>query len=222
MDLDDLKQSWQAYDRKLDAALTLNARLLRTTLVGRAETAVGRLRRLVAVELAGALAALVWLISFTAGHVADARFAGMGAMLGLCALGLAVTAGWQLAALGELDYGGPVLEIQARLEAIRLRRLRDTQLALALGPLIWVPVLIVGMKGVLGVDAYALFSHAWIAANVVFGVAVLAAAWWASRRYAGRVDGSLRLRRLMHSLAGHNVNRAIRHLDELRSFGEGA
>ncbi len=220
MDLDEMKLSWQAHDQKLDAALRLNGHLLRTTVLGRAETAVGRLTRMLWVELAGALAGLVWMGSFVAEHVAEARFAAPGAALALCALALVITAVGQLAAVGELDYGQPVLRIQERLEAIRVRRTRDTQLALVVGPLLWVPALIVGMKSLLGVDAYVLFSHAWIAANVVFGLVVLAGAWWAARRYADRLESSPRVQRLMRDLAGHNVNRALGSLDELRRFGQ--
>lgn len=219
MDLDEMKQSWQAHDQKLEAVLSLNTHLLRTTVLGRAETAVGRLSRMLWVELSAALAGLVWMGSFVAAHVEEPRFAAPGIALALCALALVLTAGRQLAAVGELDYGQPVLRIQERLEAIRVRRTRDTQLALVLGPLLWVPALIVGLESTLDVDAYALFSHAWILANVLFGLAVLAGALWASRRYADRVDGSPRLQRLMRDLAGHNVNRAIGSLDELRRFG---
>jgi hypothetical protein len=220
MDLDELKQAWQAQDRKLDATLQLNAHLLRTTLLGRAETAVGRLTRLVAVELAGALAAFVWLVSFTVQHAGEARFAAPAVAMGLCALGLAITSGWQLAAVREIDYGQPVLEIQQRLETIRLRRLRDTQLALVLGPLLWVPVLIVVVKGALGVDLYALVSQGWILSNVLFGMAVLMGAVWASRRYADRIGRSPRLQRLARSLAGHSVNQAVGFVEELRRFGQ--
>ncbi|HYW12435.1 MAG TPA: hypothetical protein VE871_10760 [Longimicrobium sp.] len=219
MELDEMKQSWQAYDRKLDASLELNAHLLRITMLGRAQTAVGRLSWLLAVELLGALAALVWLVSFTVRHAGEARFAVPGAMLGLCALALAITAGRQFAVLRELDYGQPVLAIQSRLEALRLERLRGTLVALVLGPLLWVPALIVLVKGVLGVDAYVLFSQAWILANVLFGGAVLAGAVWASRRYADRMERSPRLQRLMRDLAGHNVNHAIGFVEELRRFG---
>src|SRR5688572_5087769 len=127
MDLDDLAQAWQAHDRKLDATLRLNAHLLRTTLLGRAETAVGRLTRLLAVELLAAVAALLWIVSFTTRHAGELRFAAPAAAMGLCGLGLAVTAAWQLAALREVDYGQPVLDIQRRLETIRIRRMRDTQ-----------------------------------------------------------------------------------------------
>lgn len=220
MDLDEMKQSWQAYDRKLEASLQLNARLLRTTLLGRAETAVGRLTRLLWVELVAALAGLIWLGAFVARHVTDARFAVPGAALGLCALALVITAGRQLAVLGQLDYGQPVLDIQARLEALRIRRMRDTQLALVLGPLLWVPALIVLLKGALGVDLYALVSHAWIVSNVIFGVVVLGAAVWASRRYADRMQRSPRIQRLMRDLAGHRVNQALGFVDELRRFGQ--
>lgn len=214
-----MKQRWQDHDRTLDASLRLNAHLLRTTMLGRARTALERLSWLLAVELFGALAALVWLGSFTVGHAGDIRFAAPGAVLALCALALAITAGRQFAALRELDYGQPVLAIQSRLEAMRLERLRGTLAALVLGPLLWVPALIVLMKGALGVDAYALFAPAWIVANVLFGGAVLAGAVWVSRRYADRMERSPRLQRLMRDLAGRNVNHAIGFVDELRRFG---
>jgi hypothetical protein len=219
MDLDEMEQTWRAYDRKLDDSLRLNAHLLRTSTLERTRTALGRLRWRLWVELAGAAAALLWTGSFTARHIADPRYSVLGAALGLCALGLVISTVWQMAAIGELDYGGPVLEIQSRLQAVRLRRVRDTQLALVLGPLLWVPVLLVVIKGALRVDAYALFPLAWILANVLLGVAVLAAALWASRRYAGRIEGSPRLRRLMHDLAGHNVNHALGFVAELRESG---
>jgi hypothetical protein len=220
MELDEMKQSWQAYDRKLDASLQLNAHLLRTTLLGRTRTALGTLSRLLWVELFAMVAALAWCGWFIAGHLGELRFSAPAVGIGLCALGLAIATGRQLAGLLELDYGQPVLAIQARLEALRLVRLRATLAALVLGPLMWVPVLIVLMKGVLGVDAYVLFSPAWIVSNVLFGVAVLAGAVWVSRRYADRMEASPRIRRLMRDLAGRNVNQALGFVDELRRFGQ--
>ena len=79
-------------------------------------------------------------------------------------------------------------------------------------------MLIVGLKGLLGVDAYALFSSAWLAANVLFGVAVIPLAVWISRRYADRMKGSPLVRSLMRDMAGYNLNAAMGFLGKLERF----
>ncbi|HEX6039200.1 hypothetical protein [Longimicrobium sp.] len=218
MDLDEMKQSWQARDRALDARLRLNARLLRAATLDRAETALRRLSRRMAVELALSLAAVLWLGAFAARHGGDIRFLAPAVVLGLCGAGFCAAAIHQLVAIRTIDYGGPVLAIQARLERLRVQRLRADLAALVLGPLLWVAVLVVAVKGLLGADVYAMVPGRWLVANVLFGVAVLVAAVWAARRYAGRAGHSPTLRRVMRDLAGHNLTQAMDVVRELREF----
>lgn len=218
MDLYEMKQSWQARDRALDARLRLNARMVRAATLDRAETALRRLSRRMGVELALSAFGVLWLGAFVARHVGEMRFLVPGVVLMLCGIGFCAAAVHQLVALQTIDYGAPVLAIQTRLERLRVQRLRADLAALVLGPLLWVPVLIVVVKGLLGADVYALVPGRWIAANVLFGGAVLAGAAWASRRYADRVTGSPALQRLMRDLAGHSLNQAMRVVRELRDY----
>ncbi|MFL6237775.1 MAG: hypothetical protein ACJ76N_31955, partial [Thermoanaerobaculia bacterium] len=71
-----------------------------------------------------------------------------------------------------------------------------------------------------GLDAYAIFSGAWLAANVAFGVAVLLMAVWISRRYAERMESSPWLQRLMRNLSGYNLTAAAGFLSSLARFEE--
>lgn len=48
-----------------------------------------------------------------------------------------------------------------------------------MAPLAWIPLLIVVLKGLFDVDAYATFSSAWLFANVGFGLLVAVVAVWA-------------------------------------------
>ena len=65
---------------------------------------------------------------------------------------------------------------------------------MALSFVLWLPMLIVGIEGLLGVDPYLVLSaisdqgpsaFAWILANVAFGVAAMLGAIWASNRKMG-------------------------------------
>jgi hypothetical protein len=222
MDLDDLKQSWQEADRKLDAGLRLNTVRLYMTTLNKAETALRRLSWFLWLELLIDIPLVVWLGSFIADHITEPRFVVPAATLDIFVIVLMGMGIRQLVALGETDPGAPVVALQKRTESLRIQRLRATKLTLLVAPLLWIPMLIVGLKGFLGVDAYAIFDHAWLAANLLFGLAVIPLAVWISRRYADRMERSPLVRRVMRDLAGYNLNAAQEYLGKLARFEEGA
>jgi hypothetical protein len=218
MELDDLKRRWEDLDGKLDASLRLNARLLAGGTLGKAETAMRRLARWLGIELLVDLVAALWLGSFLAEHAAQVRFLLPALVLDLGVIGLLIAAVRQLVAIHRLDWSAPVVAIQQRLESLRVERLATTRITLLLSPLLWTPLLIVGLESLLGVNAYELFSGAWLLANLLFGLAVIPIAIWASRSYADRLERSPLVRRLMRDLAGHNLNAASASLEELARF----
>jgi hypothetical protein len=220
MDLDDLKQRWEEADRKLDASLRLSTRLLRESALSKAARATSRLSWLLLPELLLNLGLVVWLGSFLADHFGQARFAIPAVALDLGAIALLIAQGHQWWALRAIDYSAPVVAIQKELGRLRLQELRLLKWVLITAPLAWTPLLIVAIKGLLGLDAYVLFSGAWLAANVAFGLAVLLLAVWISRRYADRMERSPRLQRLMRNLSGYNLNAAAGFLSSLTRFEE--
>lgn len=131
-----------------------------------------------------------------------------------------IAQGHQWFALRNIDYSAPVVAIQKELGRLRLQELRILKWVMITAPLVWTPLLIVAIKGLLGLDAYAIFSGAWLAANVAFGVAVLLLAVWISRRYADRMERSPRIQRLMRSLSGYNLSAAEGFLNSLARFEE--
>jgi hypothetical protein len=222
MELEDLRHAWEAHGRMVDDTSRLNRQVLRWVVTSKAETAMRRLSRLLWIELVVNAGAAVWLGSFLADNVTVARYALPAAALDILVIALLAAGIRQLVAIGRVDYGRPVLIIQRRMESLRAERIRATMATLAVAPLAWVPLLIVMLKGLLGVDAYAILSSAWLIANVVFGLLVAAVAIWASRQYAGRVTSSWSLRWLMDNLAGRNLRTASDFLRSLAQFEEAA
>lgn len=218
MELDDLKLRWQDHDRKLDHLLRINARLLQAPILNKAHWAMRRLALLLWGGLLLNFGAATVFGSFLADHWTEARFAIPAAALQLGVIALLAASIRQLAAIGQLDFAGPIVELQRRLESLRAERIRATKWTLLLAPLAWTPLFVVAFKGLFGVDVYAAFPTAWLAGNAVFGVVFLVLAMALARRYAERLKGSPLAQHLLRDLAGYNLNAATAFLSSLDRF----
>lgn len=218
MEIEDLKRIWEDQGRKLDASLRLNAKLIRESILGKAATAMTWLSRLLLAELLLNLGIGLWLGSFIAEHVAEARFLIPAVVLDLGVIALIIACIHQLVAIKTIDYSAPIVAIQKRLGSLKVQRVRTTMLVLLTAPLVWTPLLIVALKALANVDAYAIFTGAWLAANVAFGAAVIPLAVWLSRRYADRMESSPLGQSLMRDLAGYNLNAAVGFVSSLSQF----
>jgi hypothetical protein len=119
---------------------------------------------------------------------------------------------------GVIGNGSPLVDIQRRLEALRVQRIRTSPWALLLAPLAWTPLLIVLAKGLPAVDIFAVTSVSWLVSNVLIGVLVVAAGVWVGRHYADKLKRSTLARRLLRDLAGQNLAAARGFLRSLEQF----
>ena len=65
-------------------------------------------------------------------------------------------------------------------------RARTNRWLLLSTPLLWAVLVVVVPHGLVGLDVYRAFGLPWVLGNFGFGVAVLALAAWASRRFPDR------------------------------------
>ncbi|MBK5256445.1 MAG: hypothetical protein JJE39_10465 [Vicinamibacteria bacterium] len=87
-----------------------------------------------------------------------------------------------------------------------------------LSPLLWTPLLIVGLEGILDLNVYEALPPSYLAANLGFGLAFLAMMRWLARRLEGRLKDSPRLETLMDYLAGRSLTQAKLTLKEIADF----
>jgi len=220
MELDELKTRWQEQDKKLDECIRLNQRVLRESMLNKAETALKRLSRLLWFELLLNVAGAIAVGSFIGDHFREPRFLVPALTIQLGLIALIIGAGRQLAAIARVDYAAPIVTIQKRLESLRAERIRTMQWTLILSPLVWTPLFIVAMRGLFGVDVYAAFSTAWLVANVVFGVVVIGFAVWVSRTYGDRLGRWPSIQRLLQDMGGQNLAVAREFVQSLSRFAE--
>jgi hypothetical protein len=216
-DLDDLRARWAEQDRKLDASLALNARLLRELAVDRTRVALGRFGLRTGADLAVDALLLLAIGSYVASRVGAGqwRFAVPG-------LALAAFVAWSFGSgvllatrLGGVDYAARVVAIQKQLEGLRVLRIRHRKWIFLCAPLLWPPLFIVGLD-LIGVDAYVGLGWGYILANVAFGAAaiplLLGLARWP------RLARTRAFRGLADVLAGQSLARARAQLASLAAF----
>jgi len=218
MDLDELKQQWAEHDRKLEANLSLTRRLLTATKLNRTRSALQRMALFLAFEAAAALAVILLLGSFIGDHITAVRFVIPAVVLDIFQIATLIVLVHQIRIALHVDYSQPIVKIQAQLESLRILSIRTLLWTLVAAPLLWAPLLIVGLKAFLGLDAYTLFSPAYLLANVGVGLAVVFLAIWISKRFGHRMSRSPILQQVMRTLAGYNLNLAAGYLAALSEF----
>jgi len=218
MDLDELKEKWINYDRKLDENLRLNRRLLQGMKLPRAKSALQRLAIGLSLESVLWLVPIVVLGQFIYKNITMLRFALPAAFLDLYAIANCAVLIAQIASALQIDYDKPIAVIQKQIEALRVLRIRYIQGTVVGGFIVWVPFVIVVLKMFLGIDAYRIFGTAWLLGNVLFGLVPIALAIWISKKLCRTTGRYPRIQRFMNDLAGYNINAARRTIAALSEF----
>ncbi len=220
MELDEMKTTWMTNDRGLEQKLRINGPAARAAV--HTDHALQRHSRYTTFELIANLLVLVVMGAFIGNHLDQPRFLAPALVLHVFTIGLTIACIRQLVQVRAIDYAEPVVSIQQRVERLRIEQIRTTKWTLIAAPLLWTPLLIVAMKGLLGLDAWALLNTRWLAANLLFGATFIPLMLWASRHFAARMEGSPLMQRLMDDLAGRSLQSARGFLDEVKRFEEGA
>ena len=224
MTLDQLKTEWAARDRLLQVSIRLHGRLLRESFVDKHRTRMERLAAGGNFELLFALPFLAFFGWFIARHIAQPEFLLPAVALQAWTLVFAVLGIQQRQKLQNLDYGQPVIELQRSVERLKIARLATFKWAFLTGQLLWwVPFVLVLFKGLFGVNLYTVstFMPRFIACNILFGVAAIPCAIWASRRIGDRCGGSERFRKFTDGIAGRDIAAAREFLDRLARLERG-
>ena len=218
MELDELKEVWAGYDRRLDLSIRLNESLLSAGKMSKAETAMRRFAMSIALEALAAFVVAGWLGSFIYEHAGVMRFALPAAALDVGAIAILISLVRALVGAVQIDYDEPVLTAQRQVELVRMSRIRSVQGIFLFATIAWVPLLIVTLQSFWGLDAYQLFSGGWLVANVILGLAMIPLGLWVSKRFGGRMGTYPAVRRFMNDLAGHSLNSAANALAGIAEF----
>jgi hypothetical protein len=220
-DLDLLRAEWAARDTKLTEAIRVNSSLLRDALLERHRAKLGRGRVPVALGIASDVAVMAALGVFLAHHVGEMRFFVPALLLQAWTVAMVALSIHQREALRALNYDAPLVALQARLEALRMARMRTFKWAFLTGQVVWwIPFVTVLFKGLLGVDLYSVsaFMPRFMAWNVAAGLAFIPLAMWIAKRHGERLQRFSVTRAFADSIAGRDIAEARAFLARLARF----
>jgi hypothetical protein len=195
MTLDELNTQHSEQNAKLDRILAMNASLVRDASLTKTKSSMTWSYRGTVLELALSIVAVVWLGNFIAGHGSELRFLLPALLLDVCAIAFLGTRVLQLTVMSAINNAGSTETAQNQVEHLRRLRKGVSKWTMAFSFVLWLPIVIVGLQGLLGVDAWRILGaisdqeptfYSWIFANLAIGVAAMLGALWVSKRHAGR------------------------------------
>lgn len=218
MNLDDIKNQWSAFDKKLDNSIKLNTLLLKEVSLNKTNSYLRRLSVSIYTELILSSLVLLILGNFIWNNLYHIKFLIPAISLDLFIIFLVNSSIRQLIEINSIDFSEPIITNQKKLGSLRVRRINETKMVFLLSPLLWVPLLIVVVRAITGLDPYAILSDSWLLANLVFGLAVIPIVFWVSKHYSHKFQSSLFVQSIMNDIAGRSLNEAIGFLDKLAKF----
>lgn len=213
MEIDDLKQAWQTLDQRIEQQAALSRHLFTESRIDKAKTRLRPLWVGQLVQLAIGIALTIFFARFWIAHTDSMLLLASGVLMHAWSVLLSISAVMELLLVVRINYAEPVLTIQKYLGLLRAWRTRISPWLGLPFWFLWVPVLAVLLKVVLGVELHA--SVFWY--NLPIGiVGTLAMLWfyrWSrqpQRRHIGdAIDADI---------AGRGVTRAQAFLDEIARF----
>jgi alpha-beta hydrolase superfamily lysophospholipase len=221
MNFDDLQKQWIEYDTKLDAVLKLNQRAVREAGFARVRKSLFWHKVFIVAEILVGAWFVMMLGSFTANHWGEWKYVVPSVLLHAWVVASIGFVTYELIALNNIDYGQAIVSIQKQLETRRISRIRFAKWLLLSGTVLWVLWLVVGLKGIFGLDAYAGGGTRFVAINLIVGGLAAVAFIVVSRLNKDRIHRSAALRKISDSLAGDSLIAASAHLDELSRYESG-
>lgn len=208
LDLDALRGRWSAIDTRLDASLEFDLATLRAALSQRMHAAFRRHSAWLLAALAFDAAALLALAAFGVAHLHEPAMAASALALALLMTMEAATDVHAWRTLRRFDFDAPVLEVRARLAALRARRLRTTGAFILFSVALWWPFVAVLFEGLFGVDLYRVLHWSVPAINLGVGLLLVPLAAWFGRLLMRRYRGQAGFEQFLDDAAGKSWSAA--------------
>lgn len=208
IDLDAMKDRWTASNRRLDEQLHMDVEAMRRALAGRTRAAFRRHSYWLGAGLVTEAIVVAGLVVFMIGQRSDWRYLLMAAPLALLAFAELVVGLRQWRALSRMDLSAPLLQVRAKLDVLRARRLRMTKWIMLSSVLLWWPAVLVLLKGLLGIELLRYLHPSVATITVVVGLAFIPLALGISHLLNRRFSGSPGYQRFLQDAAGKSWSKA--------------
>lgn len=179
MQLDELQQHWQQLDQKLDRTLAMGTELMRQSIMQPARRRMNWQAFWPALDIVFCFCILLPTGNIIYQHGQNGRVLFPALVTMLSAIALLATSIQQLQLISELNWEGPVANIQTTLEKLKVAKIKQFKWIILLSPLAGFCGLVVLLHGVLAwlsQNRFSLmdqFNQNWLIANYIFSFAFI-------------------------------------------------
>ena len=216
MELDELKQAWQALDRQLQQQKRISLELLTETRMRKAKRELRWLQALAIGQVAVGLVVTIFCATFWSSHLDAPALLLSGIALHVYGVGLIIAGVMEMLLLVRTDYAAQVITIQKYLALLRQWRIRTRRWFGLAQWILWIPATLVMLEYLVGFDLWA-HSPATVGGFLAVGIGgLLATLWlmfWSPRALRRRVGDYLD-----DNSTGALLKRAQASLDEIACF----
>ena len=220
MQLDDLQTMWSDHGKRLDQILSINEHVLRDVTARKLRWSLTPYLLWRAVEMMLVACVVTMTAIVLSKHLVEARYLMiLPVVVGFGFYVLAMTGQLMHRAMG-LDASGRVRDMQSTIETMKLSEFRLFKWSLLGGTVLWLPIALILFEALTGVAALAKVDLAWLLANVIVGLIVLAFGQYLAKKHVEREDLKPAMRRLIEMVSGRQLRAITRHLEELAALAD--
>jgi hypothetical protein len=220
-ELENIRADWAMRDQFLASTVRVQTNLLRKVLIEQNMKTVRRLGAMQGIDLLIHIAFMAAFSIFLARNFGDWKFFIPAAALQLWMIVNAVVKIREREALRAVNLGLPPSDVQRQLARLRLERARSLQWALLTGQIVWwVPLAIVTLKGLFGVDLYTVsaFMPTFMAINLGLGLVFIPVALLLGRFVGPLIADTHFARGVIDAITGRDLAEARAIADRMNSF----
>ncbi len=228
MSLEELQEQWQKLDQRLQQSEAVQSDLAHRVVMQPARRRINRLAIWPAVDIVFCIGMLLLGVMFVSDHSRELSLLLPASVVIAAAVALMMESARQLRHVIELDWCGPVAEIQCGLERLRVSTIRQFKWIMLLAPLVGFSGLLCGLHWLLErltegrVEILNELPASWIAANYLFGVAFIPLGHFVARVLAEKCHHHPWWQAVLDGISGTSLKAAILDLKHWASLQQHA
>ncbi len=215
MEIQELSSAFAALETRVEKSVSQQSDLRNQINESRLLTIKGKTQRSPAWDIAVAGLVLVATGGFFADNFKDLQQVPLTGLPGVIVFALGIftihVSVRQLILSSELDYAKPMVETQLVLAKLRMLRVRSTQWIFVSAFVLWFVFPILLGQMILGAKFMLAMNPAWIAANIVFGLAMVPVINWIMMK-------SKHAKSIQDEFAGKDVREAEEFIVQIAEF----
>lgn len=217
MELDDLKNSWDEYGKKLDGNIELNRRILQNMHLGQTRSEMRPLLIFRAIEALIFFMLVVALGSYIGTHLTVSAPTLSAAVLNIFSLlGLIGSIG-QIVLIATVDYSGTVISIQQQLSKIRTHSIQILRLILLSVPF-YMSYIFLGFEVLFDIDLYAVTDSKWLVTQIIFSFVLIGPTLWLYRELGLNKSSHSWIQRFFRFAGEGQIAKALKILEDIEDL----